>query len=100
MFRISLVAACCVLTASWPAATARAEVVVRLDATALPAGPLASWTNTGSLGGAFTADADVPQVATVAGVNGVTFDGTNDRYVGPVAPASMTGNGKIGRAHV
>ena len=93
MSRISLVAACCALVVPWPAATARAEVVVRLDATALPAGALASWSNTGSLGGAFTPDADVPQVATVAGVNGVTFDGANDWYVGPVAPTSMTGNG-------
>jgi len=77
----------------WMVLTARAGVLVRLDATGLPAGPLASWTNTGSLGGAFTAEIDVPQVAAVAGINGVTFDGANDWYVGPVAPASVTGNG-------
>lgn len=71
----------------------RAELLVQLDATTLPVGPLASWTNTGTLGGAFTKEIDTPNVTTIAGINGVTFDGTNDWFLGPVAPASVTGNG-------
>ncbi len=88
--RCGLVLCAAVLAAARPAT---AGVVVRLDATALPAGALASWPNTGTLGGAFVADVDVPQVTTIAGVRGVTLDGVNDWYVGPVPPSSMTGNG-------
>ncbi len=71
----------------------RAELLVDLDATTLPAGPLVSWTNAGTLGGAFTRQIDTPLVTTVNGIKGVTLDGTNDWYVGPAAPASITGNG-------
>ena len=90
-FPISLVApaaAFLALTASVGAGT-----LVELDATTLPAGPLAAWTNTGSLGGTFNKEVDTPSVALVAGVKGVTFDGTSDWYVGPTAPSSVTGNG-------
>jgi Lamin Tail Domain/CotH kinase protein/Bacterial Ig domain len=72
---------------------ARAGVLVDLDATALPNGPLVTWTNTGSLAGNFTRETDTPSVTTVAGVNGVTLDGSNDWFVGPAAPAAVTGNG-------
>ena len=70
-----------------------AELLVRLDATTLPAGPLTTWQNTGSLGGAFTREINTPSVTTISGVKGVTLDGTDDWYVGPVAPASVTGSG-------
>ena len=70
-----------------------ANTLVDLNATALPTGALASWPNTGTLGGNFTSEVDVPVVTTISGVKGVTFDGTNDWYVGPTAPAQITGNG-------
>src|SRR5687767_10779308 len=77
-----------------------AGVLVDLDATSLPVGPLVSWSNNGSVGGAFERDVltggvltDIPNVTTISGVRGVTFDGSNDWYKGPTAPASVTGNG-------
>lgn len=73
--------------------SALAGVLVDLNATSLPTGPLVAWTNTGTLGGSFTREFDTPQVTTIAGVKGVTLDGSNDWYVGPIAPASVTGNG-------
>ena len=42
--------------------------IVNLDATSLPPGALATWTNSGALGGLFVPDTVVPQVATVEGV--------------------------------
>ena len=69
------------------------NVLVNLDATALPAGPLVTWNNTGTVGGSFTREFDTPSVTTVAGVKGVTLDGNNDWFVGPVPPSSVTGNG-------
>jgi hypothetical protein len=69
------------------------EKLVHLDATTLPLGPLVTWANTGTLGGSFTREFDTPNVTTVAGVRGVTLDGNNDWFIGPVAPASITGNG-------
>lgn len=71
----------------------QAGVLVNLDATALPPGPLVSWPNTGSLGGNFTREVDTPVVTTISGVKGVTLDGNNDWYVGPAAPAAVTGSG-------
>jgi hypothetical protein len=76
------------------------EVLVNLDATGLAPGPLATWTNTGTISSNFTsatgAGTAVPQVTTVAGVRGVAFaccttgpQGTH--YIGPVAPPSVTG---------
>jgi hypothetical protein len=67
--------------------------MVNLDATALPTGALASWTNSGALGGVFLpATNSIPEVATVAGVRGVSFDGTNHIYTGPVAPVFLATN--------
>lgn len=68
-------------------------VLVNLDATSLATGPLVNWTNTGTLGGSFTREVDTPQVTTISGVKGVLLDGSGDWYVGPAAPASVTGNG-------
>lgn len=72
---------------------AGAALLVDLDATALPEGPLPVWRNNGSLGGNFTAEIDVPVVRTVSGVKGVVLDGVNDWYVGPATPAAVNGNG-------
>jgi hypothetical protein len=77
-----------------PAAT-RGDIVVNLDATQLPEGPLPTWVNSGSLPGNFTsAGTVVPRVSTIAGGKGVAFiggtagtDGTH--YIGPVA--NLTG---------
>ena len=65
--------------------------IINLDATALTAGPLASWPNAGALGGTFLPGTDVPQVTSVAEVQGVTLTGTNNYYTGPVTPVFMTG---------
>ncbi len=65
--------------------------IVNLDATSLPPGPLAAWTNSGALGGVFASDAVVPQVGITDGVRGVQFLGTNEIYTGPVVPVFLTG---------
>jgi hypothetical protein len=65
--------------------------IVNLNATSLPLGALATWTNSGALGGLFVPDAVVPQVATVEGVKGVQFLGTDEIYTGPIAPIFLTG---------
>jgi hypothetical protein len=65
--------------------------LVNLNATALPEGALATWPNTGALGGAFNASAAVPAVTTVQGAKGVTFNGTTHFYTGPAAPEFITG---------
>ncbi|MES2707366.1 MAG: LamG-like jellyroll fold domain-containing protein [Verrucomicrobiota bacterium] len=70
------------------AATLHAGVLVNLDATSLPAGPITSWTNAGSLGGSFTSDG-AAEVAAINGVKAVNL--TGDYFVGPPAPASVTG---------
>jgi hypothetical protein len=64
--------------------------IINLDATRLPTGALASWPNTGALGGVFAASGPTPAVTTVNLVKGVTFDGTNF-YTGPIAPVYLTG---------
>ncbi len=70
-----------------------AELLVELDATSLPNGPLETWTNTGSVPGDFVREIHTPVVITIDGVNGVMLDGDRDWYVGPTAPPSVTGNG-------
>lgn len=68
------------------------EVLVNLDATALPVGPLNLWTNAGSLAGDFAADAGGdPRVETISGVKAVTLAGNADFFIGPIAPAAVTG---------
>ena len=74
-----------------------AAVLVDLDARGLSEGPLATWTNTGSVLGDFTsAGTVVPLVTNVAGVHGIGFIATGGgaggtHYVGPIAPPSVTG---------
>lgn len=83
----------CLAAALAGTAAAGSPPLVRLDAAGLPFGALVTWPNTGSLAGDFTREFDTPSVTMVAGVKGVTLDGNNDWYVGPVAPAAVTGNG-------
>src|ERR1043166_4744526 len=70
-------------------------VLVDLDSTALPEGPLATWKNNGTTPGDFTsAGSIVPNVTNVLGVKGISFlaspGGTNGtHYIGPVAPAEV-----------
>jgi len=68
-------------------------VIVDLDATTLPTGPLNPWTNRGTLGGTFVPGATtaVPAVTTLDTVKGVQFNGTTHFYTGPAAPESVTG---------
>lgn len=66
--------------------------LVNLDATVLPLGALSFWTNNGTLGGRFTNSPTIPNLATVQGVKGVTFNGTAHFYTGPAAPAYIAGN--------
>jgi hypothetical protein len=66
--------------------------LVNLDATQLAEGPLATWTNTGDLGGNFVGATAAP-VTKIAGVKGVQFNGSTDYYTGPNAPVWITGNG-------
>jgi len=64
--------------------------IIDLDASGLSLGSLASWPNNGALGGVFAAGPAAPDVALVNSVKGVTFDGTNHYYTGPVAPVYLT----------
>ena len=54
--------------------TARASVLVNLDATSLPLGPLPAWSDTGTVAGDFVASG-APAVTSVAGVKAVTLSG-------------------------
>ncbi len=75
------------------------EVLVNLDATSLPEGPLETWTNTGTVDGDFTsAGTEVPTVSIVDGVPAVAFLGgtsgpAGTHYVGPVAPEAVLFDG-------
>ncbi len=66
--------------------------LVALDALQLPLGPLETWNNTGTLGGEFIAEVDVPPVTSIEGRRGVTLDGSDDSYLGPETPPAVTGN--------
>lgn len=84
-----------------------ADILVKLDATQLPVGPLDTWVNTGTINSNFTsAGAIIPAVANIAGVNAVQFSGAGGgangaHYAGPVAPPSVTGtNGRTVEAWV
>ncbi len=63
------------------------ESLVDLDATVLTPGPIANWTNAGTLGDFVAAGA--PQVGLVDGANAVMFDGVNDYFDGPLSVASI-----------
>lgn len=66
------------------------DVLVNLRADHPTAGT-AAWSNTGTLGGAFSEVGDATAV-TGGGTRMVAFD-ANEAYRGPSAPASVTGNG-------
>jgi hypothetical protein len=67
--------------------------LVNLDATTLPPGSLGVLTNLGLLGGTFDAPTNaIPNVESVQGVKGITFDGQNSYYTGPAVPTFLTGN--------
>jgi hypothetical protein len=70
--------------------SAKAGILVNLDATSLPLGPLPTWANTGTVAGDFTASG-TPAVATVGGVKAVTLAGGVDFYTGPTAPSQVAG---------
>src|SRR5262245_8053212 len=77
---------------------AQAALLVDLDATQLPTGPLTNWINAASGIGDFTvpSGATVPAVTNVDGVKGVAFLATGGgaggtSYIGPAAPSSVTG---------
>src|SRR5688500_5502961 len=87
--------------------TAFGDILVNLDATQLPPGPLPEWVNTGTIASNFTsAGAIMPVVANIGGVNAVQFSGAGGgangaHYAGPNAPASVTGtNGRTVEAWV
>ncbi|HEY6226151.1 MAG TPA: hypothetical protein VI282_03405, partial [Verrucomicrobiae bacterium] len=63
-----------------------------LNAASLPEGLLATWTNAGVLGGQFTPVIAAGNVETLDGAKGLTLNGTDTYYRGPVAPNSVTGN--------
>lgn len=65
--------------------------LVDLEAQELSEGPLSSWTNTGSKGGAFTSGGTNPVVERVAGVKAVTFDGA-DRMVSDFTAPQVLGD--------
>jgi hypothetical protein len=67
--------------------------LVNLDATVLPVGPLATLSNTGTLGGTFDAPTNaIPNIEVVGGISGITFDGVNHYYTGPAMPLFLAGN--------
>lgn len=65
--------------------------IVSLDARSLADGPIATWANSGGLGGTFEANGD-PIVEEIDGVHGVTFDESEDWLIGPAAPETLLGN--------
>lgn len=72
--------------------SARAEILINLDASALPAGPLNLWKNTGSVAGDFILTETAPTVETVKNAKGVTMSSAGF-FTGPVAPNQVTGAG-------
>ncbi|MCX8108928.1 MAG: hypothetical protein N3G20_08995, partial [Verrucomicrobiae bacterium] len=69
-----------------------AAVLINLDATKLPEGPLNTWTNTGALAGDFvSAGSTAPVVVKAKAGKGIQFSSTA-HYYGPEVPASLTGN--------
>ena len=91
--RPRLTLACTSLVAAVSSASAAIVtngLLVELDAASYTVG--SPWANTGGLGGSFDGSGGAPTKTTVDGVNGVLFDG-GDAFIGPQAPAGVTGNG-------
>ena len=65
-------------------------LLVELDAASYTTG--SPWTNTGSVGGSFAGSGTTPSRTSIDGAPGVLFDNT-DLFIGPQAPAGVTGNG-------
>ena len=65
---------------------------ISLDASALPAGALTSWANTGTQAGSFGNDGTTVSVGPVGGKNSVTFTGANWMKASFTAPATITGS--------
>lgn len=77
------------------AAASTTPWLVRLDADTLADGPLDSWANAGSLGGAFEPEEEKPAAAKaeqVAGRAAVTFDGPATLVSDIPTPRSLTGD--------
>ncbi|MEO5912746.1 MAG: binary toxin-like calcium binding domain-containing protein [Luteolibacter sp.] len=78
------------LNTSTPGASSTAPIV-SLSASALSAGPLSAWPNTGTIGSTFNSGATQPVVSLIRGVKGVTFTGS-ESLTGVAAPPVLTGN--------
>ena len=72
-----------------PVSNAPAPLVSLRASDATVAGEV--WKNAGTLGGAFTRGG-APKIETFAGIRAVSFDGKNDWFRGPNAPAPLIGN--------
>jgi hypothetical protein len=68
------------------------SMIISLDATGLPLGPLPALTNQGTLKGQFKASPSIAEVTAIGGIKGVTLNGTDHYYTGPDSPTWMTGN--------
>lgn len=69
------------------------SLLVDLLATSATAGG-SQWNNPGDLGGVFNRQGEAALVVDVngTGIRGVSFDGTNDGYLGPVTVSDLEGN--------
>ena len=83
------------LATGGPPEPASGPWVVRLEAAALAAGPLAAWENSGSLGGSFEPEEEQPAAAVAGEVTGrkaVTFDGPATLISDIPTPGGLTGD--------
>jgi hypothetical protein len=67
--------------------------IVDVDASALELGTQTEWVNQGPLGGSFVAPQEAPGVVEeIAGMRGLTLDGSATFYTGPSTPPFIAGN--------
>jgi hypothetical protein len=79
-------------TASFAQVQSAEELFVRVDATALPEGPLQTIPNSGTLGGVFEARGGgdmVPTVVTIGGTKAIRFDGNDFLQLADAAGGSL-----------
>ena len=90
--RASVASSLVVIDPTTPAAIAR-SLLVELLATDATAGA-SQWNNGGQLGGVFNRQGEAALVTDVngTGIKGVSFDGTNDGYLGPVTISDLEGD--------